>query len=401
MANLLEDFEEEKNKEEALAKDLEKFKLAVDNVSDNIIISDPEGVVIYANKAVEKVTGYTAEETIGKKSGSLWSAPMPKEYYQKMWDTIKTQKKMFSSEIQNRRKNGELYTASVSISPILDKNGEVIFFVAIERDISREKEVDRLKDEFVSIASHELRTPLTAIDGLVSMIRDGEYGPIDTNIRQPLEDINASSERLIRLVNDLLNLSRLRSGRMKYTLSDFLLPDTITEAVRLLVPIATQKGLQLATANLEPVTVQADPEKVKEILNNLIGNSLKFTDHGSITVSTKTVNDTVEVHIADTGIGIAKEDQQKLFGLFQQLESGIGRPAGTGLGLHISKELVSKMGGDLRLLQSELGRGSTFAFSLPLAGSPLAKNVLTDIEKEASDNPDQKSVTINETKQYG
>lgn len=385
---------EEKNKEEALAKDLEKFKLAVDNVSDNIIISDPAGTVIYANRAVEKVTGYKPEEAIGKKSGVLWKAPMPQEFYKKLWETIKTQKKIFHGEIQNRRKNGEIYTAIISISPILSKTGDILFFVAIERDITREKEIDRLKDEFVSIASHELRTPLTAIDGLVSMILDGEYGPTNSNLKQPLEDINISSERLIHLVNDLLDLSRIKAGRMKYTLSDFAINDIINESVHLLHPLAEQKGLQLVSMVREPILVQADCDKVKEVLNNIIGNSLKFTDRGTITVSAKKVEQTIVIYVADTGIGISKEDQVKLFGQFQQIELDKNRPPGTGLGLHISKELVINMGGDMWLEKSKLGKGSTFAFSLPLVKSAKATKAKDEIEKEAQEQPDQKSDKI-------
>jgi PAS domain S-box-containing protein len=373
----------------------------VDNVSDTIVISDPEGIVVYANRAVERVTGYKNEETIGKKSGSLWKSPMPKEYYQKLWDTIKIQKKNFISEIQNKRKSGELYPAIISISPIVNKNGGIEFFVGIERDISREKEIDRLKDEFVSIASHELRTPLTAIDGLVSMILDGEYGPITQDITQPLTDINTSSERLIHLINDLLNLSRIKAGRMKYTLSEFSVSAVITETVQLLAPLARRKGLQLTTGTLQPITVQGDVDKIKEILNNLIGNSLKFTDKGTITVSTKKVAEMLEIDITDTGIGITKDDQQKLFGLFQQLESGIGRPAGTGLGLHISRELVVKMGGHLWLERSEVGKGSTFAFTIPMVTSPKAEVAKAEIEKEAKEHPDQKSDTMVRTIYYG
>ena len=247
----------------------------------------------------------------------------------------------------------------------------------------RLKEVDKLKDEFVSIASHELRTPLSAIDGLVSMILSGEYGPVNKELESPLADINTSSARLINLVNDLLNLSRIAAGRMKYTLSDFLCSDVINETIQLLAPVAKQKNLLFVTTNLEESYIQGDADKVKEVLNNLIGNSLKFTDKGSITVSAKAFEDKVEVRVSDTGIGIAKEDQQKLFGQFQQLESGRGRPAGTGLGLHISKEMVRKMGGDLWIEKSEKGVGSTFVFSLPKSQSELAKKVKEEIEAEA------------------
>ena len=224
-----------------------------------------------------------------------------------------------------------------------------------------------MKDDFVSMAAHELRTPLTAIDGLVSMILDGEYGVVNQGLRQPLKDINASSERLINLLNDLLNLSRIQAGKLEYTVSEFSILDVITEAVHLLQPLSRQKGLSLTIAKFEPVIVKGDPNKVREILNNLIGNSFKFTDKGGITISTKVLTNKVEIHVSDTGIGIAKENQDKLFGQFQQLESSQVKESGTGLGLHISREMVRKMGGDLWIEKSEIGTGSTFAFSIQKA----------------------------------
>jgi signal transduction histidine kinase len=286
---------------------------------------------------------------------------------------------------------------ATTVSPFKVGN-EFIGATIVFRDVTREREIDKAKTEFVSLASHELRTPLTAIDGLVSMILEGEYGEVNNNLKQPLADVNISSERLIHLVNDLLNLSRIQAGKMKYILSDFPIADVIIEAVHLLQPLSEQKRLQLTTAKLESILVQGDLDKVKQVLNNLIGNSLKFTDKGNITISVKSEEDKINVYIADTGIGIAKEDQNKMFGKFEQLESAIGRPTGTGLGLHISREMTRKMGGELWLEKSEMGSGSTFAFSLPKAKSALAGKVKKEIGEEVKTNPDQKSDIIMQEK---
>ncbi len=273
-----------------------------------------------------------------------------------------------------------------------DNSGKHQRYLGSIQDISHDKELDRLKDEFLSVASHELRTPLTAIDGLVAMIREGEYGQVNKNLLEPLEDVNTSSERLIRLVNDLLNVSRIQAGRLKYTISDFFIQPVAKEVVDLLTPIAEEKGLKLQVGSeFKEGMVSADLDKVKQILNNLIGNSFKFTDKGSITVLSSEDSETVKIFVEDTGIGISVEDQQKLFGKFQQLESGKGRPAGTGLGLYLSLQMAKKMGGNLWLEKSEKGKGSTFAFSVPKAKSTLAEKIKSEIDIEAKSNPDQKA----------
>lgn len=398
MVNLVEDFSEEKQLSEIQAQELQKFQLAVSAASDQIVITDVDGTALYANPITEKITGFSREEILGKKAGKLWGGLMKPEFYAQMWHTIKDEQKTFVGEIKNKRKNGEIYQALIKISPVLNKKNEVLFFVAIERDITKEKELEKLKDEFLSVASHELRTPLTAIDGLVAMIREGEYGPVNSELQQPLEDINTASERLINLVNDLLSVSRIQAGRLKFTLSEFDIAPVIKHTVELLAVVAKKKGLTLHLQNIKSITVQADQDKVTQLLNNIIGNSLKFTDKGSITISLKKGDELLTVLVTDTGIGIRQEDQAKLFARFQQLDSGKGRPAGTGLGLFISKQLCQKMGGDLTLVSSQFGKGSTFAFSVPLAKSKTAKLVTKRIAKEVEEHPDQKSDQIEKTK---
>lgn len=193
------------------------------------------------------------------------------------------------------------------------------------------------------------------------------------------------------MVNDLLNLSRLQTGRLKYNLSDFSISDTISEVIGLLSPLAQKKKLKLQIGEVVNANVQADRDKIEEIFDNLIGNSLKFTDKGGITVSTSIADNKVKIIISDTGIGITKEDQARIFGQFQQLESGqLRRPAGTGLGLHISRAMVRRMGGELWIEKSEIGKGSTFSFSLPIAKSKLAIKVKEEIEMESKSHAEKK-----------
>jgi signal transduction histidine kinase len=256
------------------------------------------------------------------------------------------------------------------------------------------KDLDKMKSEFVSIASHELRTPLTAIKWLISMINDGDYGEITPQLREPLNDVTASTERLIDLVNDMLNLSRIEARRLKFDLTELESKSLIHEVVTQLLPIAVQKNITLDDADTASAIIQVDADKTKQVLNNLIGNSLKFTDQGKITVSAAIKDELLEILVTDTGMGISPDDQGKLFGKFQQITSQqAGKPIGSGLGLYISKQIAQKMGGDCWLKESTFGKGSTFAFSIPLAATPTAKKVKEFIAQEAVANPDQKPMS--------
>ena len=249
-----------------------------------------------------------------------------------------------------------------------------------------------MKDEFVSIASHELRTPMTAIKGFTSMIMEGDYGEISKNILDPLKSIQISTDRLINLVNDLLNLSRIESGRLKMNLEDTDVCKIIKESVDALIPIAQSKNLKLILEiNDDHVLAQTDTDKLRQIITNLVGNSLKFTDRGEIKTILKKEGDFVKVFVSDTGIGIPESEQNRIFGKFEQVtNSTIGRPQGTGLGLFICKMMVEKMGGVMKLEKSTEDKGSEFSFSLPISGSATATEVKEEVKKEAMAHPDQK-----------
>lgn len=374
------------SKEKEYLSQIERFKLAVEGASDQIVMTDAEGTVIYANAVLTRITGYTPEEAIGKKAGKLWGGLMDKEFYRVMWDTVKNKKKVYNGQLTNKRKDGTIYVADLHITPILDKSGKVQFFLAIERDITKEKEIDKMKSEFVSVASHELRTPLAAIDGLVSMILDGDFGQVGENLKQPLEDINTSSARMISLVNDLLNLSRIESGRLKFSLENVDIKTVVDSVFESLKSLAIPKKIKLIDKSISN-KVYVDANKVTQVLTNLVGNALKFTDFGSVCIETKVNGSMLEVRVIDTGIGMKSSDKGKIFGKFQQLDTQKGRPAGTGLGLYLSRTMVKNMGGDLVLESTELGKGSTFMFTIPIAGSEVAKKLEEQLKQDGGENP--------------
>jgi signal transduction histidine kinase len=291
-----------------------------------------------------------------------------------------------------------LFQNFITFNTVLIGLSAIIFSYLIFRNIrslveltKQLKRLDRLKDDFVSVASHELRTPMTAVKGIVSMIFEGDYGKVPKHLSQPLTDIASATDRLIALVNDLLNLGRIEAGRIKFSVTTTTIREVINPTVALLKPLFETKGLTIKVSNLPTDQIQTDVEKLQQVLSNLIGNALKFTDRGGVTLTGKIQEDKVIIFITDTGIGISPKDQDVLFSKFQQISSQQqGRPTGTGLGLYISRELVRKLGGDIWIEKSELGAGTTFGFSLPLANSPTAHIIKTNLAEEALKHPDQK-----------
>lgn len=380
---------------EALEIEKAKDKAILESIGDGLIAVDVNGKVIMINEQAERLLNVSRADSIGKYYYTLWSEEDAKGNTlvlekRPIQQALIRGEKIANSDYYYVRPDKEKIPVAVTASPV-KLNNIMSGIIVVFRDITQEKELNRLKDEFVSIASHELRTPMTAIKGLVSMIMEGDFGKIENALTEPLSDISNSTERLIHLVNDMLNVSRIESGRLKFDLSTFEINKEVNEMVNLLRPIAKNKNITLNLASHDQILVQADVDKTKQVLNNLLGNALKFTDQGSITVSCKKENEIVEIKITDTGSGISKEDQQKLFGKFQQISSQqAGRPTGSGLGLYISRELVRKMGGDLWIGHSEPGIGSSFIFSLPLSGSGAAEIVKKEIQKEAFEHPDQR-----------
>ena len=241
---------QEKETSDRLAEDLKKFQLAVENASDQIIITDPQGSILYANKALEDTSEFTIGEVIGKNPGKLWGGQMDKKFFEKLWDGIKREKKTFQGELTNKKKSGKTYIAALSITPILDKDGNVRFFVGIERDITKAKEVDRMKTEFISLASHQLRTPLSAIKWFTEMLLAGDAGKLTKEQKEFLTQVYASNDRMIELVNALLNVSRIEEGRIAIEPVPTDLPELVSQVLTELTPKIKEKELHTLCAKL-------------------------------------------------------------------------------------------------------------------------------------------------------
>ena len=380
--NVLEDVEIGKKKVESLVQDLEKFKLALDNASDQVVITDPEGIVLYANQAIETITGYKVEEAIGRKAGSLWRIPMPTIYYENMWNIIKNKKRTFVGEIQNRRKSGSLYTANISISPVLNNDGQVVYFVGIEHDITKEKEVDKAKTEFVSLASHQLRTPLSSINWYTEMLLSGDAGIINANQKRYLEEVYDGSQRMVELVNSLLNVSRLDLGTFVINPTQVDVPKLIRSLIDELKPqIALKKQIIREDYALDLPLFFADQSLLRMVLQNLLSNAVKYTaEGGAVSIEVKVVQkgamangknieaDNFGIVVSDSGMGIPKAQQDKVFAkLFRADNAKQSETEGTGLGLYIIKSIVDQSGGEV-WFESEENKGTIFYVYFPLTG---------------------------------
>lgn len=259
---------------------------------------------------------------------------------------------------------------------------------ALEESHRKLQELDRVKSDFLLNVSHELRTPLTAIKGSVDNMLDGITGDLSELQRRYLVRVKANADRLVRLINDLLDLARIEEGRVQVTPTFFSLTGLANELLDILRPVAAEKGLDLGLADGPgPLIVHADRDKVGQVLMNLIGNAIKFTPMGgSVRVELAGEEDVfARVMIIDTGEGILPEELPRLFDKFYQVQHGIQAKAkGTGLGLSIAKSLVELQGGRISV-ESQIGQGSTFSFTLPRR--PLAGIHGTAAPNDARNDP--------------
>jgi signal transduction histidine kinase len=277
------------------------------------------------------------------------------------------------TDLQELKYHGKVMRAL--LAPVqAESTPESMGVVVLLEDVTEAKIMERSKDEFFSIASHELRTPLTAIRGNTSMIKE-YYGAKlpDQEVVSMVDDIHSSSVRLIEIVNDFLDASRLEQGKMEIKAVDMPLEPVLETVAYELSSLVSERGvyLKVDTKTLDALPlVHADPDRVKQIVYNLVGNALKFVERGGVTISTALEGRQVKIRVTDTGRGISPENQQLLFHKFQQASKSLltrDTTRGTGLGLYISRLLCGLMGGQVELEHSEVGKGSTFSFTLPVA----------------------------------
>lgn len=344
--------------------DKEKTEAVIRSIAEGLVVVDAQGKVIMMNPAAEKLLGVSKKDKVGK-------ALLENLKEEQLISLVKGAEDKEEREIElvsQRDETKKVLRASSAV--IENENGQTIGMVSILSDITKQKELDQLKNSFVANVSHELRTPLVAIDKSLSLILNKSTGEISPTQEEFLSMAQRNLKRLSHLVNDLLDLSKLEAGKMEFKRQPSSIEKIIDESLEGLNTWAKTKSIEIMKKIQEGLPqVNVDSNRIIQVLNNLIGNAIKFTPHnGNVTVEAnfQSEKEEIEICVQDTGIGIPKENLPKIFDKFFQVSERVPTDiSGTGIGLSIAKEIVELHGGRI-WAASEEGQGAKFIFTLPL-----------------------------------
>jgi protein-histidine pros-kinase len=360
--------------------------ILLESLPDAIVISDGEGNIVLVNSQTQRLFGYTREELLGQSIEMLIPARLRGSHLNNREGYLRDPRVRpmgAGLELYGLRKDGSEFPLEISLSPIESEYGTLVAS-AVRDDTQRKRFEQALreknfelehanlaKDRFLASMSHELRTPLNAIIGFTGTLLMKLPGPLTTDQENQLRIVQSSARHLLSLINDILDLAKIESGKVELHFQDLYVREVIADVMKAMEPVAREKGLDLIV-NLpdERIPVHADRRALHQILLNLTSNAIKYTDRGSVTFTLSTSIDErgrplMSVNVRDTGIGIRPEDQHKLFAAFEQVDpSNTRRFEGAGLGLYLSQKLAKLLDGNIHFI-SEHGAGSTFTFTMP------------------------------------
>lgn len=338
-----------------------RFETIVESANEGIVVIDPDGTVTDINPAAQRMFDTDAETAVGHDAADLGFFSDAE---------IRRGIDRFTgggSQPIARKRGDRVLSAVVSALMTSDTGDERPGWVWVLRDVTELVRIDEMKSEFISIVSHELRTPLTAIKGFTDLILEGEAGEITDEQRQFLEIVQSNGDRLVALINDMLDISRIESGRITLDVQEVALPAAIERTLAALRPLTDEKRISvLRELDDEAVTVLADEARLQQILTNLVSNASKYTPEGGwITVRSESLDGQIAVSVSDTGMGIPPESLPQVFSKFYRVDRPAVRDVGgTGLGLAITKSLVEMHGGRVNIA-SRVGVGTTVRFTIP------------------------------------
>ncbi|OGW75502.1 MAG: hypothetical protein A2Z72_02800 [Omnitrophica bacterium RBG_13_46_9] len=344
--------------------DKKKTEAVIRSITEGLLVIDAKGKVVMMNPAAESLLDVSKKDKIGKsilediKETQLLS----------LFKSSRDKEGMAVELISQRDETKKILRASSAV--IEDENGQTVGMVSVLNDITKQKELDQLKENFVANVSHELRTPLVAIEKSISLMIDGTTGKLLEEQAELLSIAKRNLKRLNFLINDLLELSKLEAGKTKLRREASSIEKIINEVIESLETWAKSKSLKIEKDIEEKLPeLEIDPNRITQVLNNLLGNSIKFTpENGTILVKARLLQEKLEVEVSvrDTGIGISKENLSTVFDKFYQAGERVATDiSGTGIGLSIAKEIVELHGGKIRA-ESEKGKGADFIFTLPV-----------------------------------
>jgi len=370
----------------------QELSAIIHSLGEGLLVTDRTGQVIRSNPPLLDMFGYTNEDIYQQRAIDVFSTDVTQLIEQSQTDPSRT----FSEEVQlSQNRVGQALVNTILHADTAESLGCVMLI----RDVTVEKEVDRMKTDFISTVSHELRTPLTSILGFAKIIQKklekvvlpavvSEEKKVKKSVRQVganLGIIVSEGERLTSLINDVLDIAKIEAGKIEWRMEEVAIADVISQAIAATSVLAQKENITLST-DIAPnlPTVNADQDRLVQVVINLISNAVKFTDDGEVICEAKRTEDEMRISVIDTGKGISEADQPKVFEKFKQVgEVMTDKPQGTGLGLPICKQIVEHHGGRI-WVESKLGAGSTFSVALPLSKSTLPQErptVKTLVEK--------------------
>jgi len=370
--------------EDRLRESEEKFRVFMETATDLMAITDKDGKYTYVNDSMARTLGYSKEELIGMHVTQVLKRETMEKDFKVNWDKFVTNGEI-SLEAIFLTKEGKEICCEIKTLAVYDSDGNYVGSRAVYRDITERKRMEQelvektaqaeaasqYKSEFLAHMSHELRTPLNVITGFSELMLDGVPGKVNEEQKQCLSDVLTSSQHLLSVISEVLDLAKIESGEVELKLSNIRLTGVIQSLRNEMMPILTAKKQSLEVNVEEGLPmVHADRNRVRQVLLNLLSNASKFTpESGKLKVEAVRENNWCRVSVVDNGIGIKKDDQERIFEQFSQLDSNLAKEeGGTGLGLAIVKQIIEKHGGRI-WVESEYGNGSRFTFTLPLAAA--------------------------------
>ena len=366
------DIIERQHAEEELERVSVRNKLILESAAEGIYGLDTNGFTTFANPAAAALLGYTMEELVGKSQHQIIHHTRP-DGTPYPWEECPTRQTLQDGQVRHIadevywRKDGTGLPVEYTSTP--QREGDrIVGAVVTFRDVSERREIERMKDEFISVVSHELRTPLTSIRGSLGLLASGLSGALPERGQRLLNIAVQNTDRLIRLINDILDIERIESGEVRMEKQVCQVPDLLTQTGEVLQPVADKAGVHLSVAPM-PAEIWADPDRIIQVITNLLSNAIKFSpEGGTVSLTAQRKDSWIVFAVRDQGRGIPADRVESIFGRFQQVDASDSREkGGTGLGLAISRSIVQQHGGKI-WVESTPGEGSTFYFTIPALG---------------------------------